>query len=246
LDAARHEVLPGFRRRFRVTPARGWVRAEVEDDFHCMAVTLHHRDGTVTAVEAEQDRAPWTTCPGAVGQVERTFTGLPLEAFPACAEKTSNCTHLYDLALLAAAHAHDDGRLVFDVFVSDPVEGRRDLELRRDGAQVMSWVEENGRLTQPAELGGARLDKLRPWIDSLDPARQEEARLLRWGGMMAHGRLIPMEQQSDATRMPPNCYTFQPEMAARARRVGEIREFGGGTAEPLDRRPAPHQSPAAQ
>jgi hypothetical protein len=233
------DALPGLRRRFRVTPGAGWIRAEVEDDYHCMAVTLRHVNGVATKVEAEQDRAPWTTCPGAVAQVERTFTGVALDAFPARGEKTANCTHLHDLALLAAAHAADTRPLVYDILVSDPAAGRRRLELRRDGAPVMSWVEQDGRFVEPAGLAGLSLGDMRAFIDSLAPPQQEEARILRWAGFIAHGRQIPLEQQSDATRMPPNCYTFQPDMAAKAQRVGEIRDFSAGTARPLDRRPAP-------
>lgn len=239
------DALPGFRRRFRVTPGPGWVRAEVEDDYHCMAVTLRHAEGVVTGVEAEQDRAPWTTCPGAVAVVEQTFTGVPLSAFPARGAKTANCTHLYDLALLAAAHAGDARPLVYDLLVCDPQDGVRRLELRRDGDPVMGWVEQDGRFVEPADLAGLTLQDMRSFIDRQDdPVRLEAARLLRWGGFMAHGRQIPMDRQSDASRMPPNCYTFQPEVAAKARRVGEIREFSAGAARLLDRRPAPVAGPA--
>jgi hypothetical protein len=45
-----------------------------------------------------------------------------------------------------------------------------------------------------------------------------------------------MDRQSDASRLPVgNCYTFQPRIAAAAKRVGVIRDFSVGTAEPLDR-----------
>jgi hypothetical protein len=238
LAAPALDTLPGFRRRFRVTPGPGFVRSEVEDDFHCMAVTLRHAGGVVTAVEPEMDRAPWTTCPGARAHLAQTFTGAPLEAFAERGEKPLNCTHLYDLALLAAAHAADPEPLVYDILASDPIDGRRGLELRRNGATVMRWIEENGRFIAPAGLAGRTLRKMRSWIDALAPHEQEEARLLRWGGLMAHGRSIPMADQSDATRMPPNCYTFQPDRAAKAERVGEIRDFSAGAGEPLDRRPA--------
>src|SRR5690242_9558027 len=66
--------LPGFRRRFRITPATGVVSAEVEDDFHCMSVTVRHRNGVTTAVEPVLFRAPWTTCPGAVERLKQTFS----------------------------------------------------------------------------------------------------------------------------------------------------------------------------
>jgi hypothetical protein len=43
-----------------------------------------------------------------------------------------------------------------------------------------------------------------------------------------------MERQSDASRMPANCFTFQPERKAQARRVGRVIDFSRGTARPLD------------
>lgn len=228
------DQIPGFRRRFRVTAGAGWVRSEVEDDYHCMSVTLRHVGGIVTAVEPVQQRAPWTTCPGAVEQLKQTFTGVPLDGFVARGDKPANCTHLHDLALLAAAHAADTEPLVYDILVSDPVEGQRRVELRRNDVPQLGWTEQDNRIVEPAALAGLKLDQLRPWIDSLDPAQQEAARLLRWGAILAHGRMIPLERQSDASRMPPNCYTFQPERKGEARRVGEIRDFSQGTAQPLD------------
>jgi len=61
--------LPGYRRRIRIEPRTsaegGAVLAMLEDDMHCMAVTLRHEGGVVTAVEPVMERAPWTTCPGA-------------------------------------------------------------------------------------------------------------------------------------------------------------------------------------
>ncbi len=239
MAAASHDATPGFRRRFRVTPGPGWVRSEVEDDFHCMAVTLRHEDGMIAVVEAEMDRAPWTTCPGAVAQVEQTFTGAALADAAGHGGKTENCTHLYDLAVLAAAHAADAEPLVYDVIAADPVDGRRRIELRRNGALAMSWVEENGRFIEPQDIAGLNLRNIRPWIDALDVRQQEEARLLRWAAMIAIGRLIPLDQQTDASQLPPNCYTFQPDRRVQARRVGEIRDFRAGPAPPLARRPAP-------
>ena len=228
------DQLPGFRRCFRITPLRGAVRSELEDDFHSMSVTVHHSDGVATCVEAAMHRAPWTTCPGAVEQVRQTFTGVRLNAFAERGEKRTNCTHLHDLATLGAAHALDTDALQYDILVSDPIEGRREAELRRNGVCVMRWTLEGFKLLAPPEVAGMTLDKLNPWIAALAPREQEEARVFRWGTMIANGRTIPIEQQSDATRMPVgNCYTFQPERRTRAKRVGEIRDFSRGTARPL-------------
>lgn len=232
------DSLPGFRRRFRITPGPGVVRTEVEDDYHCMSVTLHHSDGVTTSIEPVLERAPWTTCPGAVERLKQTFSGVAIAAFAERGEKRENCTHLHDLATLAATHAFDSEPIVYDILVSDPVAGRRDIELRRNGQTVLRWAEVEGRIVEPAEVAGLTLDKLSRWIGSLEPQQQEGARLLRWGAIIAHGRTIPMERQSDASRMPAgNCYTFQPALMIQARRVGEIRDFSRGAAQPLQRVP---------
>ena len=227
------EQLPGFRRRFRITPAPGRVQSEVEDDYHCMSVIIHHDGAIATSVEAVMRRAPWTTCPGAPEQLKQTFCGVALDAFAARGEKQVNCTHLHDLAVLAAGHAFDQAPLVYDILVSDPVDGKRRAELRCGGATILGWTEAGMRIVEPAELSGLKLDELRPWIASLDPQRQEAARLLRWANTLANGRMIPLEQQSDARRMPPGCYTFQPHRAVQAQRVGVIRDFSDGAAQPL-------------
>lgn len=233
VPASQLEQLPGFRRRFRITPSRDWVQTEVEDDFHCMSVIVYHDGAVATAIEPEMRRVPWTTCPGAVEQLKQTFTGVALKDFATRGEKQANCTHLHDLAILAAGHVFDREPSIYDILVSDPVDGKRRAELRCDGTTILSWVEMGFKIVEPVEAAGLMLTNLRTWIDSLDPIQQEAARLLRWGNMIANGRIIPLEQQSDATKMPPNCYTFQPQRAVQATRIGVIRDFSDGAQQPL-------------
>ena len=230
------DELPGFRRRFRITPTADRVHTAVEDDYHCMAVTVHHQRGVATAVEPEMIRSPWTTCPGAVEMLRREYAGVALDDFARQGEKTQHCTHLHDLLLLGAAHADDAQPLVYDILVSDPADdGIRDAEIRLNGDPVLTWREGGFHIQAPDTIAGTRLDKLGPWLASLDTQQQQEAaRLLRWGNMIAHGRSRPIEQQSDATKLPPNCYSFQPDRARRAKRVGEIRDFSRIAAQPLD------------
>ncbi len=234
MECTRLDDLPGFRRRFRITPGAGSVCCDVEDDYHCMSVVIRHDGAVATSVEPQMHRAPWTTCPGAEMKLRETFTGVSLREFSDRGEKTDNCTHLYDLAMLAANHALDDHPTVYDILVSDPIDGRRRAELRRDGKTVMGWTEAGLTLLEPEELAGTRLLELQAWIQSLEPPLREAARLLRWGNILANGRSIPLEQQSDARQMPASCYTFQPERAAQARRVGEIRDFSGAQEQPLE------------
>ncbi len=228
--------MPGFRRRFRITPGAKSVHGAVEDDYHCMAVTIHHDGTTATAIEPVMERAPWTICPGAIGTLQATFTGVALAEFAARGEKRENCTHLHDLAVLAAAHAADQSPLVYDILVSDPIEGRRRAELRRNGTAVLGWVDAQHIIVEPAELAGVRIDKLRPWIESQDAPGQEAARLLQWGAILAHGRSRPLQDQSDARSMGVDrCYTFQSRRVASAQRIGTIRDFSIGTSQPLER-----------
>jgi hypothetical protein len=200
-----------------------------------MVVTLHHADGVVTEVVADLQRAPWTTCPGAEAKLAETFTGVALAEVSARGEKTANCTHLHDLATLSAAHAFDAAPIVYDVLVSDPADGVSTAELRIDGASKFVWSLEGFKVVAPENLAGQTLDKLRGFLEVLGAGDQEAIRLFRWAIMIASGRSIPMEHQSDATKIPPNCFTFQPVTAARAKRVGVIRDFSAAnTGTPLD------------
>ena len=224
----------GFWRRFRLTPSPGAVQAEVEDDFHCMSVIVFHDGYRATQIVINMRRAPWSTCPGAQERLAQTFTGVDLAQFPARGEKKANCTHLYDLAQMAAGHAGSEEQVIYDILVSDPEEGQRNAEIRRNGVTLLSWVESGFKIVKPEAAAGIRLDQLRAWIETLAPQLQEPARMLQWGNMLANGRIIPLEQQSDATKMPPSCYTFQPERAVLAKRIGVIRRFSPGVDQPLD------------
>jgi Protein of unknown function (DUF2889) len=225
--------LPGYRRRIVVEARAGAVLAMLEDDIHCLGVILRHDGQMVTAVEPQFDRLPWTTCPGAADKLQETFAGQRLVDVTARREKKQNCTHFHDLAVLAAAHALEPGRLTFDIAASDPVDGLRILELRRNDALLYRWIERQGILTEPAELAGKTLADLRDWIAGLSEPAKEAARLLQWGARVAHGRTLPLEAQSDASKLPLNCYTFQPERAVHAKRIGERRDFSRTSQVPL-------------
>jgi len=225
--------IPGYRRRIRIEPAPGAVLAMLEDDMHCLGVILRHDGEKVLAVEPDTERMPWNTCPGAAAKLVETFEGQPLSEVTARREKKQNCTHLHDLAVLAAAHAGDGQGLLYEVFASDPVDGERVLEVRRDGQCLHRWIERDGVLAEPAEIVGVHLMSLRDWINALPAEQQESARILQWCSLVAHGRTMTMEEQSRAADLPPNCYTFQPERAKVADRIGEQFDFSGGSRVPL-------------
>lgn len=225
--------MPGYRRRIRIEPRGGAVLAMLEDDMHCMAVTLRHQDGVITAIESVSERAPWTTCAGARDKLVATFAGLELADVTARRDKRANCTHLHDLATFAAAHAHDGRGLTYELLVSDPVAGERLLEIRRDGIRVLRWRERGGLLVEPESAAGLSLLQLRDWVATLPADQREPARALQWAGLVAHGRTIPLAEQSVASDLPPSCYTFQPERAVHAVRHDNRRDFSDGSCVPL-------------
>ena len=234
LDFSQAQSQPGYRRRIIVDSRDGAVAAMLEDDIHCLGVILRHDGEVVTRIETHFDRLPWTTCPGAPAKLVETFAGATLAEVTARRDKKQNCTHFHDMTVLAAAYANAPGTVVYDIAASDPVHGERLLECRRNGAVLQCWTEQNGVLCEPAEVAGKTLFSLRDWIGSLTGMPQESARLLQWAAIVAHARTMPLEEQSDAGKLSPNCYTFQPERADIAVRNGERRDFSAGSHEPLD------------
>lgn len=206
----------------------------MEDDFHCMSVVVRHDGKTATEIVADMRRAPWSTCPGAASRLEQFFKGVALKEFSEMGEKKFNCTHLYDMAILAASHAQDESQTIYDITISDEENKERVAIIQRNGETLLSWIESDFKIVKPEVAQGIRLDKLRSWIDTLEPEMKEPARLLQWGNMLANGRSIPLKDQSDATKMPPNCYSFQPDRALEAIRVGEIKDFSQNADQPLD------------
>jgi len=234
------KALPGYRRRILIEPRPGSVTAELEDDYHRMAVTLTHAGGVITAVDSAMKRSPWTTCPGAIAQLGATFLGKALDA-SARDEKTLNCTHLFDLATFAAGHAGGSAPVSYEIEVSDPVDGSVEARLWRDGAPVFHWRTTDGILTAPADMAGIEMmTGIGRWIAAQPAALQEPARILRWAAMVAHGRAIAMPAGMSATHFATGaCFTFQPDMAKQGtRRPGADVDFTAQGRSPLADREA--------
>lgn len=227
-------TLPGYRRRILVTPESGQCTAALEDDYHAMAVTLLHDGVVITSLTGEMARVPWTPCPGAADMIARTFTGVALDAVVSRGEKRINCTHLYDLTLLAAAHAQEGEAILYDIAVCDQVDGVVRSEIRRNGETVLTIAHEADVVSVPAAVAGRSLFDLRDWIAAMpDATDREAARLLQWATIIAHGRAMTLEQHSDISRTPTSCYTFQEERRQNATRLNTIKEFSESGIQPL-------------
>lgn len=230
----------GYRRRILIEPAPGRVVAELEDDYHRMVVTLDHVDGIVTHVGSEMKRGPWTSCPGAMEQLEKTFIGVAFDDFVARGDKTLNCTHLYDLGLFAAAHADESAAVAYEVFVTDGVNGRRDARLWRDGTLLLDWRLEGDMFLAPPALAGTQMKTLGDWIALQDRTGAEAGRILRWASIIAQGRAMEIPAGLSATAFPSGaCYTFQPDRAQGSTRLpGADIDFSRPGAQPMADRAA--------
>ena len=96
-----------YRRRIRLTALDREVTGELEDDCHGFRVRVSHDGAAVTDISADTLRVPLTTCSGAIRPL-RALVGTRLHTPPpaivAAVDPRANCTHLYDLTLLAIAH----------------------------------------------------------------------------------------------------------------------------------------------
>jgi Protein of unknown function (DUF2889) len=226
--------VPGYRRRISISPHTDYCVAALEDDYHAMAVTISHDGTRITGLASEMARLPWTTCPGAADVIARTFVGVMLQDVLSRGDKRLNCTHLYDLTLLAATHALEKQVMIYDIAVADPVEGLVRAEIRRNDRVAMTFVHRADVLSEPEALAGRTLFDLRDWIAGLPAnADRESARLLQWATIIAHGRIMTLEQHADISRTPASCYTFQEERRHDAVRLQTIREFSLNGVEPL-------------
>jgi hypothetical protein len=230
---------PGiYRRRLRISTDVDSARAELEDDPHRYGVTLHHDGECITAVEGRALRTPWTACHEAPSLLVR-LVGMPLSPDPQQVYRQVNgreqCTHLLDLAGLAAAHAargiaHRDYEAEVPCF--DPGQ-RRDAVLRIDGQETLRWTLERNAIVAPALFAGQDVAALMPWAKAclVDRDRLEAVWVLRRAVFVSGNRFFDLDRMalaSDTGHVSGACHVFTEGVAQRARRaVGATRDFSG-------------------
>ncbi len=223
----------GLWRRIVLQPGDGWIGGALEDDMHRFHLRLDHAGGRVTAVAAKALRHPWSACPGATGFIARDLTGRLL-AEVGGRDPTQHCTHLYDLAILAAAHAEDTQATRFDMTVADRVENRTTAILRENGAEKLRW-----RLDGTAIPGTDRdLRQLSRWKRELPAQAAEWATLLRRAVFVSGARqyIAPSLVEPaarNAGRMGV-CFNYQLPQAEQSTRTPDWhRDFSLSGIEPL-------------
>jgi len=237
-----------YRRRIRLTSTDRCVLGELEDDCHGFRVSLCHDGRVVTALAGEVRRAPLTTCPGAVAPLQ-SLVGLALDApvssIVARVNPRSNCTHLYDLSLLAMAHAvQPDAVRVYDVEVDDQsADGRpARAEVFLDGKSCHRWSVDRTRIVEPlAYAGRPVLGGFAAWANvAFDGAAREAAFVLSKGVFVACSRLYDLsdidgQPALQHANMLGACHSYSEGVVEQAIRIHDtVRDFSAAPEELLE------------
>ncbi len=227
-----------FRRRIRLTGLPGKVIGELEDSYHGFRVRLHHDDQRITAVDAEALRTPFNVCSGAVTQL-KALAGIPLNTATAelyqQVDPKQNCTHLYDLSVLAMHHAlRGETIRQLDIAVDDePENGPSSCKVELDGRVVLDWQIQDWLIKTPSEFHGQSIYKgFSRWAKQTLGANELDAALaLQKGYFVAQARKYDIAQMADtpaqdSAAMQGVCYTYSPGIITTAKRVGSnARDF---------------------
>lgn len=228
---------PGFWRRIRLNPTPGFIRAGLEDDFHCFQMEIAHADGVITALETRSERIPWSTCSDAGAFLAREVLGKELSVVAAF-DPHAYCTHLFELLILCAAHANDTQPIQFDMRVPDRKLGKTRASVQKNGHEVLCWQLDGTLIEGPYAWTGRDLRQLSQWKSLLSAVDREHAMLLRRvvhisGGRNSQNLDIARASDRGPSRMGA-CFTYQMPRALDAWRTPDwVRDFSQPGAEPL-------------
>ncbi|MFT5576132.1 MAG: hypothetical protein ACI89D_001652 [Bermanella sp.] len=227
-----------FRRRIRLTGTHGQVLAELEDSCHGFRATIEHDGEVITAVSAETLRIPFNTCAGATRPIQ-ALVGIAIGSDPKTVNQSvnpfSNCTHLFDLSVLAIAHAaRGQTTRQFDVVVYDEQgDEPADAAVSLDGKEILRFKTRQWELLSPPELQGKPLFRgFAAWAnDYFQGDEREAAFVLQKGYFVSSARRIdsPKIEGSRGTDYPHianACHTYSEGVVEQALRLPDtVRDF---------------------
>lgn len=203
--------------------------AEVEDDHHHFRVELRAKDGKIVKVDGTAIRNPWTLCPLAANELG-DLVGSPVSRDPAAVLSYANirhqCTHMFDLAGLAAAALGRGGPAFrrYEIMVAQIEENLWTAELSRNDGYVLKWESKLGEIAKPVDLEGRSLKApFAEWARQYyDEDGFEAALVLRraiFVGKFRHKHNLDLRlTAADGSQIIGGCFVMQPERAGLARR----------------------------
>lgn len=226
-----------FRRKLHLSVRALEVAIDLEDSNHGFRLRLAHDGVTVTGVRAEPVRHPFVTCPEAVVPLRRVLGArLDAEAAELRARLVpgEQCTHLFDMAMLAHSYAGDAGlERLYEVVVDDEREGVTRARVECDGASVHDWQIRARALVAPAALAGRPMMRgFYAWASERFAGMELEAAVvLQRGYFVAQSRRMrntpAVEFPATADDMPEgNCHSYNAAAVGRALRIeGAVRDL---------------------
>jgi hypothetical protein len=226
-----------FRRRIRLTGSNDKVFAELEDTNHGFRAHIYHDGIKVTAVEGEAIRFPLSTCGGAIEPI-KALTGTPLNSpakdITVAVDPRANCTHLYDLAVLAIGHcSRGESVRQYDLEVDDPV-GDEAAESRAycNGELILSWQVKEWALTEGPHTGKPLYKGFSAWAnEAFSGDKQEAAFALQKAYFVSQARRYKMDAlagtpANDQAAMNGVCFSYSPPNIDKAiRNANKTRDF---------------------
>jgi hypothetical protein len=232
-----------YRRRIRLVSAPGRVDAQLEDTNHGLCVTVYHDDHRVTGLDAETKRIPFDTCPGATRPLE-ALTGLALSRdaseLISQTRPQANCTHLFDLTILAICHAarcrdEGHGERIYDITLEDQRGDQpQACEIYLNGTRIHRWLTRDWVITAPENLAGKVLYKgFREWAAAAFSGDAAEAAFaLQKGYFVGHARRYDLASLTGEEAilhkdvMQGACYTYSsPQIDVARRTANTVRDF---------------------
>ncbi|CEA02844.1 hypothetical protein BN1049_00892 [Pseudomonas saudimassiliensis] len=217
-------------------------RVAMEDEHHYFVLQLGHDGERITSVASTAKRTPWTLCPEAERQLQ-AFVGQPLRKRIAVdlpdIDSKQQCTHQYDLVMVALSQALHPGRREYVAKVRGAMHEYRHAELWLDGEKLLDWRLRGTLVHSQDPCDQQDLRTIMPWADEhLDDQMLEALFVQRRAVMVAASKgfnldLIPNAGVAMRARAGA-CFVFQPERAEQAVRVvGSTRKDVQGAGDLL-------------
>jgi hypothetical protein len=145
----------------------------------------------------------------------------------------AHCTHLFELAILCAAHASDSDSTTFDLWMADRQGTQSRAIILHNGQRVLCCQLNGTLIVSPQEWAGRDLRRLSAWKGELSPADAELAWLLRRTVFLSGGRSLAHRPTRASDWGPERmgvCFTYQMPRATLATTSPDWRhDFSNGT-----------------
>ena len=244
-----------LQRHIRVRSAPGVVIGKLDDNHHAMQCRLHHDGKVVTGIDSEMVRVPMSTCPGAK-LILQELVDEPLarswKDLTADGRARRQCTHLFDLALLAFGFASETSRdRCIDIVMPDAIDGLRTVRVWVDEVLVINWVTRDDVILSPEPWRGQQILEsfLRRALETTSGIERDAALMAQKTMIVARGRSHIFDKRegapiSDVGSMLGVCYSYGEAHYSQARQIADhVIDLSDGVVESPDMFEAEKKNP---